>query len=278
MRGSRVLKNRGVVAAIVAVVGTIAVGVAGAAGASSEAAPATIYALDTNGQCFTGRDATSCESGETGDVDINTGDAVTWNFDRAGAPHNAASTNDVPTDPTWEAFSGAIVTSGSYSRTFNKPGIFTYHCDVHPGMTGTISVTGDPIETQTPTPSITATATTTATATPSTQPSDPGTSTPPPTGGTQDLLKPTLRSFAAKGKRRAITVSFRLSENATVFVRVKRGSRVVKSVSKQLAAGKRSVSVRSSKLRKGRYKIEVRARDASGNVSTLASKSLRIRK
>ena len=38
------------------------------------------------------------------------------------------------------------------------------------------------------------------------------------------------------------------------------------------------VSVRSAKLKKGRYKIEVRARDASGNVSTLASKSVRIRR
>ena len=72
-------------------------------------------------------------------------------------------------------------------------------------------------------------------------------------------------------------VSFRLSENATVTIRVKRGSRVVKSVTKQLAAGKRTVSVRSSKLKKGRYKIEVRARDASGNVSTLASKSFRVK-
>ena len=49
-------------------------------------------------------------------------------------------------------------------------------------------------------------------------------------------------------------------------------------MTKHFAAGKRSVSVRSAKLKKGRYKIEVRARDASGNVSTLASKSLRIRK
>ena len=73
-------------------------------------------------------------------------------------------------------------------------------------------------------------------------------------------------------------VSFRLSENATVTIRVKRGSRIVKTVTKQLAAGERSVSVRSTKLKKGRYKIEVRARDASGNVSTLASKSVRIRR
>ncbi len=61
-------------------------------------------------------------------------------------------------------------------------------------------------------------------------------------------------------------------------VRVKRGTKVVKSVVKQLAAGQRSVSVRSAKLKKGRYKVEVRARDASGNISTLAAKSFRLRR
>ena len=72
-------------------------------------------------------------------------------------------------------------------------------------------------------------------------------------------------------------MSFRLSENATVTIQVKRGNRTVKTVTKQFAAGERAVSLRSSKLRKGRrYKIEVRARDASGNVSTLASKTVRV--
>jgi hypothetical protein len=141
-------------------------------------------------------------------------------------------------------------------------------------MKGTITVTGA----AEPTSTATATTTATATPTPSTQPSDPGTDTPAPTGGTADAIKPTLRSIGASAKRRAVKVSFRLSENATVIIRVKRGSKVVKSVSKQLAAGKRTVSVRSAKkLKKGRYKIEVRARDASGNVSTLASKSFRVK-
>ena len=63
MRGSRVLKQRGVIAAIVAVAGTTGVGVAGAAGSSgsSELAPARVYALDNGGPCFTDRDATVCE-------------------------------------------------------------------------------------------------------------------------------------------------------------------------------------------------------------------------
>jgi plastocyanin len=272
MRARRVLEQRGVVAAVVAVAGTAAVGVAGAAGSSGAAAPATVYVSETNGNCFTTSSSKPDCAGQRGDVAIETGDTVTWNFDGSGVAHNAAAANDVPADPAWGTYAGQFVTSGAYDRRFTQPGTYEYVCQAHGGMSGTITVTGDPIETTTATPSPT------VTTTPTPQPSDPGTNTPPPTGGAQDLVKPTLRSIGAKGKRRAVTVTFRLSENATVTIRVKRGRKVVKSVTKQIAAGKRTVSVRSSKLKKGRYKVEVRARDASGNVSTLASKSLRIKK
>ena len=274
MRGSRVLKNRGVVAAMVAVAGTAAVAVAGAASGASTAADTTLYVSETNGNCFTTSSAKPDCSGTNGDISVETGDTVTWNFAGSGAVHNAAGGNDVPADPEWETYSGPFTSTDSYGREFTQPGTYRYLCQAHAGMEGTITVTGDPIETQTPAPSVT----TTATPTPSTQPSAPGTNTPPPTGGTADAIKPTLRSIGAIARGRAVTVSFRLSENATVTIRVRRNRKLVKSVTKQIAAGKRSVSVRSSKkLRTGRYKIEVRARDASGNVSTLASKSFRIK-
>ena len=274
MRGGfGVLKQRGIVAAMVAVAGTAAVGVAGAASGSSSAADATIYVSETNGNCFSTSSTKPDCTATSGDVSIETGDSVTWNFAGSNANHNAAADNDVPADSAWKTYSTPFSTSESYSREFTKPGVYLFVCQAHNGMDGTITVTGNPIETQTPTPSVT----TTATPTPSTQPSDPNTNTPPPTGGT-DAVKPTLRSIGASAKGRAVKVSFRLSESSTVTIRLKRGSKLVKSVTKQLAAGKRSVSVRSAKkLKKGRYKIEVRARDASGNVSTLASKSFRIK-
>ena len=275
MRGSRVVKNRGIVAAMVALAGTAAVGIAGAASGASSAADATIYVSETNGNCFTTSSTKPDCATTNGDVSIETGDTVTWNFAGSNASHNAAGGNDVPADPAWTTYAGPFTSTDSYGREFTKPGAYRYVCQAHAGMEGTITVTGDPIETETPT----STATATATATPSTQPSDPGTNTPPPTGGAADAVKPTLRTIGASAKGRAVKVSFRLSENATVTIRVKRGSRTVKTVTKQLAAGERAVSVRSAKLRKGRrYKIEVRARDASGNVSTLASKTVRIRR
>lgn len=272
MRGSRVLRQGGVIAAIAAAAVTAAVG---AAGASSGAADTTIYASETNGNCFTTSPAKPDCATTSGDVSIETGDTVTWDFAGSGANHNAASANDVPADPAWKDYATPFSNSDAYSREFTQPGVYEYVCQAHPGMDGTITVTGEPIATQTPSP----TPTPTATASPSPQPSAPGTHTPPPTGGAPDLVEPTLGSLGAKGRRRALTVSFTLSENATVLVRVKRGRRVIKSVARQVAAGERRLRVRSAKLRKGRrYTVELRARDASGNRSTPAFKSLRIRR
>ena len=271
MRGGiRVLKQRGIVAAMVAVAGTAAVGVAGAAsGASSAAAEHKVYAVeDDNGVfCFSANPNT-CGAAPVIDVSgAGTGDTVIWEFsDTYTDLHNASSRG-----ANWSFSTGAVSNPHDPDpdrRTFTQNGDYLFVCDKHSQMTGTIRVTGAAEETSTAT----------ATATPSTQPSDPNTNTPPPTGGTADAVKPTLRTIGASAKGRAVKVSFRLSESATVTIRVKRGSKLVKSVTKQLAAGKRSVSVRSAKkLKKGRYKIEVRARDASGNVSTLASKSFRIK-
>jgi hypothetical protein len=43
-------------------------------------------------------------------------------------------------------------------------------------------------------------------------------------------------------------------------------------------AGTRTVKVRSRRLKKGRYVVQLRARDAAGNRSDLAKKSLRLRR
>jgi hypothetical protein len=103
--------------------------------------------------------------------------------------------------------------------------------------------------------------------------------TPSPSGGT-DTVKPSLRAVRLTGARRAVRVRFTLSEPATVTVRVKRrGSRkVLKSARIQARAGTRTVTLRSKKLRKGRYAVDVQARDAFGNRSTLAKKALTLRK
>ena len=136
-------------------------------------------------------------------------------------------------------------------------------------MIGTVTVQDDPVDpTVTPSP--------TSTPTPSPQPSGPP-STPPPSAGT-DTVKPTVKSVKAKVLKRAVRVQFRLSESATVTVKIKRrGSRkVLKSASVQARAGTRTVTLRK-RLVEGRYTIEIQARDAYGNRSSLAAKRLTLR-
>jgi plastocyanin len=36
--------------------------------------------------------------------------------------------------------SGSIAPGASFSRTFPAAGSFTYHCTIHPGMVGTVTV------------------------------------------------------------------------------------------------------------------------------------------
>jgi plastocyanin len=36
--------------------------------------------------------------------------------------------------------SGSIAPQGSFSRMFPTAGSFTYHCAIHPGMVGTVTV------------------------------------------------------------------------------------------------------------------------------------------
>ena len=36
--------------------------------------------------------------------------------------------------------SDPLATGASYSFTFTQPGTYTYHCSIHPSMTGTIIV------------------------------------------------------------------------------------------------------------------------------------------
>jgi plastocyanin len=67
---------------------------------------------------------------------IRVGDTVEW--------MNTVSTNHTTTsdsgDPaSWD--SGPLGLNATYSVTFTKPGTYTYHCSIHPFMTGTITVT-----------------------------------------------------------------------------------------------------------------------------------------
>jgi plastocyanin len=67
-------------------------------------------------------------------VTVDVGDTVTWT-NQDGVPHTATADGG--------AFdTGSLGQGQSGEATFDTPGTFTYHCAVHPTMTGTVVVQG----------------------------------------------------------------------------------------------------------------------------------------
>ena len=64
---------------------------------------------------------------------IKKGDIIIWT-NKDSAPHTATGDNGGPDSPT-------LGTGQSYSFTFTSAGTFTYHCNFHPSMKGTVMVT-----------------------------------------------------------------------------------------------------------------------------------------
>src|SRR5215217_7483825 len=95
---------------------------------------------------------------------VSPGTTVTWvNNDQTA--HTMTATN-----PAGLFGSGTLQPGQSYSFKFDKPGTYTYHCEIHPDMTGTVTVSGASASTS-PTASPTASATTSPTASATTSPS-----------------------------------------------------------------------------------------------------------
>ena len=68
---------------------------------------------------------------------VNIGTIVTWtNLD--GAPHTSSSGVSPATDGEWA--SGFLGEGDKFSFTFSQQGVFPYFCEIHTGMTGTVTV------------------------------------------------------------------------------------------------------------------------------------------
>ncbi len=284
-------KRRGIGAqaaiAAIATAGVLtAVGVAGA-----ESQDATIGVEDQTTLSFVPTEVT-----------VSVGESVTWNWNGSTAVHNAASTNSVPADPSWESFATTFKTSGQDTRQFTAAGEFTFVCEAHPQMTGKITVVAGPVD-PTPTPTATATrtpgptptATATATASPTATPRTPtptvtgaratatpdhSRDTPAPTGrAAQDKTAPAVTKVRLRAVRRGARVTYRLSEPASMTVRFQRsGSRKVLRTARFVGrAGSSGVTVRGSRLARGRYIVQIEARDASGNQSSVTRRTVRIK-
>jgi plastocyanin len=67
-------------------------------------------------------------------VTTKVGDAVVWAFDDNGQAHSVTADDG--------SFDSGKMTTGKFSHTFDKPGEYAYHCQVHPEMHGLVVVTG----------------------------------------------------------------------------------------------------------------------------------------
>jgi len=94
-------------------------------------------------------------------VTINVGETVTWTMKDMGTQHTVTANDN--------SFSSSNLSTGNtYAHTFGQAGTFSYHCNIHPSMTGTVTVVGSaPPATQPPAPAPAPTA--------------PRTTAPPPT-------------------------------------------------------------------------------------------------
>lgn len=187
------------------------------------------------------------------EVTIKAGETVTWTW---SGIHNvdATSTN-------WDVTSG---TTSPFSHAFTAAGTYDYVCQFHSAMTGRVIVTdtsGTPPPPPPPPP-------------PSEQPFA-NDQQPPTVFELVDEVRPELDRVRVARVRNGARVRFRLSERARVIVRFRRGGVNVKTARRTFGKGPGRLTVRDRRMH-GRYKIEVVARDLSGNRSAIERKRLRI--
>jgi plastocyanin len=148
-------KWRGVYAPAGVLIGCGVLAAVGVAGAAEQAETKTIGVREDAPQQRFFDPANPDPEGDPPVVAIDTGDTIKWDFTGATQPHNAAEDDSQPqpdADPTWPGYATPYsFVSLTTSRTFNYPGDYKFYCQAHPQMTGTIKVTGDPVE-PTPTP------------------------------------------------------------------------------------------------------------------------------
>jgi plastocyanin len=110
-----------------------------ATGSASSSSSATASAAPSGGTTVTAQNIAF----DPTDISLPAGQASTITFDNqdAGTPHNI----DIGTDDTFSTslFTGEIVTgvaSTDYNVPALDPGTYPFRCDVHPNMTGTVTV------------------------------------------------------------------------------------------------------------------------------------------
>jgi plastocyanin len=232
----------------------LAVAIAALAGApAARAQGTTIQAVDgTPADQFNNRWSPK-------DVTINPGETVTWSFAGTTGFHNVQSNGSNWTPPFRSGNAGQAPPPASY--TFTTAGRYEFICEVHATtMTGTVTVGNPPPP---PPPPL------------SEQPFA-NDQTAPSVFEVADEKRPRLDRVRVRSVRGGARVRFRVSERSRVHVRFKLGGLTVKSARRTFRAGTHRLTVRDRRMR-GRYRVDVFARDLAGNRSRVRHARLTIR-
>jgi plastocyanin len=174
------------------------------------------------------------------------GDLVNWVW--KGPDGNHSVTSDGGQSESFDSDAGKA--SGlvyhpqgdEFTYFFAKAGAFAYYCKVHPEIRGTVVV----------------------------QPLTGGANPAPRIAGLRAAIRP----------RRKLRVTFRLSADAGVTVRIRRAGtrRVVRSKFRFADRGRGAMTVSLRGLRPGRYSVSARAVDGDGKGSKLATTKFRLKR
>ncbi len=200
-------------------------------------------------------------------VTINAGESVTWNF--AESSHNVQG----------DGWSGNDdFGTGTFAKTFDAPGTYSYVCAAHSDMRGTVTVQPAPAAAPAPAPGQPATGAPAPTATASTA-TQAGTQP-----AAQDLVAPRLAGVRARMTRGAKRprLSLSLTEDATIVIGVRRvmttarASAAMPVIRLRGKRGSNRFALRLRGLRAGRYTLRIIAVDAAGNESRVRKVTLRV--
>jgi plastocyanin len=67
-------------------------------------------------------------------IEVPVGKEVVWTFDDPGPPHTVTADD--------YSFTSSYMKLSEFRHTFDAPGEYAYHCEVHARMKGTVVVTG----------------------------------------------------------------------------------------------------------------------------------------
>ena len=218
----------------------------------SPAAPASIVAHDDFFQDGSSADTSDhvvqIVAGET--VDFSNPGAGSHNVKFATAPTSCTQTSGtvIPGFPVPPLPAFPVAGPWTGHCTFSTPGTYTFVCDAHPVMVGTVEVIAAP------TPTATATQTATATATASPAPAATIAATPPPAPPTPVVLSdplPKLGSAVFKRSKKTLTFAGTIAPAATGKVKVELSYKVGKAIKKKsaspaIAAGKYKGTIKLS--------------------------------